>query len=206
MNVAGKQALVTGAGSGIGAALCRALDGAGAHVVCTDIDEHAAEATAAGADAGVFGGSDWTVGFRNFELQLRAEGGNLFTDDGEPGFDRERLAAFWEQGTALRDGAAVSAQRVEELSPLTPFDSAVTASELQWDNFGASYVQNLGVEPEHIALVAPPTLIEGSKDMFLKSSMMYTIAANTEHPDEAALLIDFLVNDPEVSIWGLEGH
>ena len=157
-----------------------------------------AEATAAGADAGVFGGSDWTVGFRNFELQLRAEGGNLFTDDGEPGFDRERLAAFWEQGTALRDGAAVSAQRVEELSPLTPFDSAVTASELQWDNFGASYVQNLGVEPEHIALVAPPTLIEGSKDMFLKSSMMYTIAANTEHPDEAALLIDFLVNDPEV--------
>ncbi|HBS74399.1 MAG TPA: hypothetical protein DEB55_08440, partial [Microbacterium sp.] len=86
----------------------------------------------------------------------------------------------------------------EELSPLTPFDSAVTASELQWDNFGASYVQNLGVEPEHIALVAPPTLIEGSKDMFLKSSMMYTIAANTEHPDEAALLIDFLVNDPEV--------
>ena len=82
----------------------------------------------------------------------------------------------------------------------------MTASELQWDNFGASYVQNLGVEPEHIALVAPPTLIEGSKDMFLKSSMMYTIAANTEHPDEAALLIDFLVNDPEVSIWGLEGH
>lgn len=51
MSVAGKQALVTGAGSGIGAALCRALDGAGAHVVCTDIDEHAAEATAAGLSA-----------------------------------------------------------------------------------------------------------------------------------------------------------
>ncbi len=47
MSFAGKHALVTGAGSGIGAALSRALDQAGAHVVCTDIDEAAAEATAA---------------------------------------------------------------------------------------------------------------------------------------------------------------
>ncbi len=34
----GRQAIVTGAGSGIGAALCRALAGAGAEVVCTDVD------------------------------------------------------------------------------------------------------------------------------------------------------------------------
>jgi len=43
MSFAGKQAIITGGGSGIGAALCRALDLAGAHVVCTDIDEEAAQ-------------------------------------------------------------------------------------------------------------------------------------------------------------------
>jgi len=48
VSAAGKQAIVTGAGSGIGAALCRALDLAGAHVVCTDIDGNAAKATASG--------------------------------------------------------------------------------------------------------------------------------------------------------------
>ena len=47
MSFAGKHAIVTGAGSGIGAALCRALVNAGATVVCTDIDGDAAERTAA---------------------------------------------------------------------------------------------------------------------------------------------------------------
>uniref|UniRef100_UPI0035C9C07D SDR family NAD(P)-dependent oxidoreductase n=1 Tax=uncultured Mycobacterium sp. TaxID=171292 RepID=UPI0035C9C07D len=46
MTFTGKQAIVTGAGSGIGAALCRALVAAGADVVCTDIDGEAAAHTA----------------------------------------------------------------------------------------------------------------------------------------------------------------
>jgi NAD(P)-dependent dehydrogenase (short-subunit alcohol dehydrogenase family) len=45
MSFTGKQAIVTGAGSGIGAALCRALVAAGADVVCTDVDGAAAAAT-----------------------------------------------------------------------------------------------------------------------------------------------------------------
>lgn len=47
---AAKSAIVTGAGSGIGAALCRALATTGVDVLCTDIDEEAA-ATAASIGA-----------------------------------------------------------------------------------------------------------------------------------------------------------
>ncbi|PJK20637.1 SDR family NAD(P)-dependent oxidoreductase [Mycolicibacterium goodii] len=51
MTFAGKTAIVTGAGSGIGAALCRALSDAGADVLCTDIDADAAVRTADGLGA-----------------------------------------------------------------------------------------------------------------------------------------------------------
>lgn len=44
---ADRHAIVTGAGSGIGAALCRALVARGAHVLCTDVDADAARRTAA---------------------------------------------------------------------------------------------------------------------------------------------------------------
>jgi len=47
LSLEGGPALVTGAGSGIGRATARALAAAGATVLCTDIDEAAAEKTAA---------------------------------------------------------------------------------------------------------------------------------------------------------------
>lgn len=44
--LAGRSAIVTGGGSGIGAALTRALVAAGAHVLCADMDPNTAEAVA----------------------------------------------------------------------------------------------------------------------------------------------------------------
>ncbi|HWJ67445.1 MAG TPA: SDR family oxidoreductase [Nocardioides sp.] len=48
-DLAGRTAIVTGGGSGIGAALTRALVGAGAHVTCADLDLAAAQSVAANA-------------------------------------------------------------------------------------------------------------------------------------------------------------
>jgi len=45
-DLTGRRALVTGGGRGIGAAVCRALDAAGAHVIVADIDKTHAEALA----------------------------------------------------------------------------------------------------------------------------------------------------------------
>lgn len=144
-----------------------------------------------------YGGSDYTGRIQNFELQLRSEGKNLFNEDGTAGFDEERLTEFWEDGAPIREGIGIPQQKVEELSPLGSFDSAKTASELTWDNFGAGYLGNLGEGYTELGLVAPPVTEEGAKDLYLKPSMLHAIAAKTKHPEAAATLVDFLINSPE---------
>ncbi|WP_347976868.1 extracellular solute-binding protein [Microbacterium sp. ProA8] len=144
-----------------------------------------------------WGGGDFTGRIQNFELQLRSEGENLFNEDGTPGFDEERLTEFWESGQDVRDGIGIPQQRVEEVLPKGAFDSALTASELTWDNFGAGYLAGLGEGYTELGLIAPPVTEEGAKDLYLKPSMLHTISAGTEHPEAAATLVNFLVNSPE---------
>ena len=56
VGLGGKTALVTGAAGGIGRACCTALAAEGARVVCSDLDEHGAAATAIALDGLSVGG------------------------------------------------------------------------------------------------------------------------------------------------------
>ncbi|WP_353808992.1 ABC transporter substrate-binding protein [Agromyces sp. SYSU T00194] len=162
-----------------------------------DYNDWMAEVTDASGGA-VYGGTDWTGRIQNFEVQLRSEGSYVFSDEGEPGFDEARLAEFWESGADIRDsGAVISQQELEEIYPVSGFDSAKTASELTWDNFGAGYLGNLGEDYTELGLIAPPVTVEGAQDLYLKPSMLHTIAANTEHPEASATLVNFLINSPQ---------
>ncbi|MCI2957651.1 extracellular solute-binding protein [Agromyces atrinae] len=151
----------------------------------------------AGSGGAFWGGADYSGRIQNFELQLRSEGSELFSEEGEPGFDEARLTEFWESGAPIRDGIGIPQQRVEEVLPKGGFDSALTASELTWDNFGAGYIAGLGEGYTELGLIAPPVTKEGAKDLYLKPSMLHTISANTDHPEAAATLVNFLVNSPE---------
>ncbi|REJ07492.1 extracellular solute-binding protein [Microbacterium bovistercoris] len=154
--------------------------------------------TVTDAGAGnVWGGSDFTGRIQNFEVQQRAKGEDLFTEDGKANFTEDDLKAFWEQGEAIRDGIGVPPQKVEELKPLGAFDSAHATSELTWDNFGAGYLANLGADYTELNLIEPPVTEEGAKDLYLKPSMLHAISAKTKHPEAAATLVNFLINSPE---------
>ncbi|MBP2437024.1 ABC transporter substrate-binding protein [Microbacterium amylolyticum] len=143
----------------------------------------------------VFGGTDYTQRIQNFENVLRASGGNLYTEDGELGFTEEQLADFWEMGAADRDGAVVPQQRLEESFPVSGFGANLTASEASWSNFIASYLGDSGASS--ITMAAPPTDVAGSADLYQQAGLQMAVSANSEHPEAAAIFLDFVVNSPE---------
>ena len=85
----------------------------------TSFDEYAdwmASVTEA-TGGSVYGGTDFTQRIQNFEIVLRADGKNLYTEDGELGFTEDELRDFWNSGAEARDGVVVPQQRLEEISP-----------------------------------------------------------------------------------------
>lgn len=159
-----------------------------------DFDQWLTDFTAASAGA-VFGGTDYTQRIQTFELVLRADGKNLYTEDGELGFTEDELRDYWESGAELRDGVTVPQQRLEELSPMSGFGAQLTATEMSWSNFLGGYLADSGAAS--ISIVAPPTAEPGSKDLYQQGGLQMAIAENTEHPEAAAMFLDFVVNSPE---------
>jgi len=142
-----------------------------------------------------FGGTDYTQRIQLFELQLRADGKNLYTEDGELGFTEKDLTDFWESGADLRDGITIPQQRLEEVSPISGFGSTRTASEMSWSNFLGGYLADSGASS--ISIVAPPTDDPDAKDLYRQGGLQIAISANTEHPEAAAVFLDYIVNSPE---------
>jgi multiple sugar transport system substrate-binding protein len=69
------------------------------------------------------------------------------------------------------------------------------ASELTWDNFFLRYSEETKTP---LKLGPIPTLNPQESGQYLKPSMLLSASARTEHAEQAAQLIDFLINDPEV--------
>ena len=159
-----------------------------------DFDDWMADVTDATGGA-VYGGTDYTQRIQVFELVLRANGGNLYTDDGELGFTEDELRDFWNSGADARDGVTVPQQRLEEVYPKSGFGSNLTASEASWSNFLGGYLADSGAAS--VTLVAPPTDEPGEKDLYRQAGLQVAISGKTEHPEASALWLDFVVNSEE---------
>ncbi|MRX44567.1 ABC transporter substrate-binding protein [Agromyces kandeliae] len=140
----------------------------------------------------VYGGTDMTQRIQTFENVLRAEGGNLYTEDGELGFTEDQLRDFWNSGAEARDGVAIPQQQLEEIAPISGFGSNRTASEASWSNFLGGYLADSGAES--VTLVAPPLDVPGGTDLYRQAGLQVAISADTEHPEAAAMWLDFVVN------------
>lgn len=141
--------------------------------------------------------------YNEFTLQLfaRQHGDQLFSEDDvviqpETLADYFQLALDW-----TKNGAAPSASTTAETLTLpldqTLFATGKTAAIFTPSTMITAYAAAIDAELE---LVPLPTPDEDSTEYdYYKPGMYWSVSSKSEHPAEAALLIDFLVNDPEAA-------
>ncbi|GAA1848744.1 ABC transporter substrate-binding protein [Myceligenerans crystallogenes] len=131
-----------------------------------------------------------------FEIWLNQQGKQLYTPEGEFGFDEADLTEWWERiEPMVADGAFIEPKRAEQ-SAGDNLGMKFTANEISWYNFLVRFAETSGSDFE---MTLPPADDAENRGLYLKPSLMLSMSATTEHPEEAAKFMDFITNDPEVS-------
>ncbi|ANC31350.1 ABC transporter substrate-binding protein [Isoptericola dokdonensis] len=155
-----------------------------------------------GAGDGVWGTQD--IGFNEAGLSIlaRQKGQALFNEDGSLGVDKETVTQFFQIGADLvANGGAPDGSRTTEIQAAGPEGSLLgTNAGAQ----GAWWSNQLGALSEASARDLELLRFPGESQyertgMYFKPAMFYSVSATSEHPEESAKFVDFLLNDPEVA-------
>ncbi len=151
------------------------------------------------SEDGVFGSA---AGFdhNTIDLWTRQNGESLYTPDGQLGLTRETLTALFEYHLSMiDDGSAPPAAVVSELDGVPTEQTLIGTNRAAMQVTWSSSVAALSGAAGH-ALQLVPVPGEAQPGTWLQSSMYFSISADSEHPEEAARLINFLLTDPEAGL------
>lgn len=154
--------------------------------------------TVGGSSDDVYGSMDQAGSFQLFESYVREHGTDVFTDDGSGlAFDQAVLEEWWAYWDDLRAHRGVPPAAVS--AEVANFDTWPLAKGTTPVGFGwvqqVAFVQPFVDRP--LDLLTPPTAGTGTSGLFVKSLDFWSIASTSSQPEEAARIIDFLVNDDE---------
>ncbi len=132
-----------------------------------------------------------------FNVYARQRGEALYNPDGSLGFSAQTLADWWQVSLDLVEAGATPANT--ELLEIEGPDTSLVATNqgamaFYWTNQLGALSGTAGRE---LTLLRHPGEFENGHQpgMYFKPAMFYSISADTEHPEEAALFVDFLLND-----------
>ena len=149
---------------------------------------------------GTPGGTDPGQSEDAFEIWLRGQGKALYTKDYDLGFTADDLTRWWTFTDGLRrEGVVSPAEQTTQLDGSvenTPLGRGKAFSDMNWDAPASGY---LALIPDGIALAPMPSGADGTPGQYFKPSMFMGIAADTGSPEQAAQLIDFMLNDREAA-------
>lgn len=138
----------------------------------------------------------------SFELFLRQNHDiNTVSEDGQLTWGPEEATEYFEMLGEFQDAdtypaaAEMAEQRgiAREQTLLATGDAALFPA---WDTMLIALSSNEGIELEPLMMPSESGSAEDA-GMYYKASMFYSAAADSDHPEEAQLFIDFMVNNAE---------
>lgn len=142
-------------------------------------------------------GSATVMTHDSLDAFARQRGEALYTPDGVLGLTVGTVADFFGlTASMLQSKATAPAAELTEKSDLPAEQSLMgtgtAAMQVTWSNALTS-LSDAAQQPMQLMLVPGESPRPG---LWLQSSQFYAVYAGSEHPEQAAALIDFLVNDP----------
>ncbi|GAB4003478.1 extracellular solute-binding protein [Glycomyces albus] len=156
------------------------------------------------AQEGKWGGGDFAGQYHFMELWLRQQGASFYSEDGTAlNFDKGQLTEWWSMNEEVNADGTVAPIDVTTQWEEDGLVLDAIGSEITWDNFMPWLAPTVEENGGQLALTAPPTSDPNNVGLYLKPSMQFVVGANTEHPDESARLIEFMLTDPDaIAILG----
>ncbi|MFD6278971.1 ABC transporter substrate-binding protein [Streptomyces sp. NPDC060209] len=146
-------------------------------------------------------------GLAALELYARQHGEAIFGEDGSVAVDPKTVEGLWAEGAALmKADRSISPSAVADASALpleqSPLATGKVAMSVAYSSQLPAYAAASG--GDKFAVVNLPS-DQAEPFQFIKPGMYWSISSQSQHPAESALLINFLVGDPDAAkILGVE--
>jgi multiple sugar transport system substrate-binding protein len=153
-----------------------------------------------GGDA--FGAQAFGTNEAGFNVYARQRGEALYNPDGSLGFSAETLAQWWSLSLEqTAQGGTPPPDETVEIGATGPDQSLLATNRGAMGTWWTNQLGALsGAAGRELALLRQPGESEGQRPgMYFKPALSYSIAAATDHPQEAAMFVDFLLNSPDAA-------
>jgi multiple sugar transport system substrate-binding protein len=154
------------------------------------------------ATGGEIVGTQSITNEQGFQIFARQHGENLYGEDGGLAFSQDTLTEWYRITEELRDsGGQPSPTESVEIAAGGPEQSVLATNR---GAMGMHWINQIGAISEaadrELEILRMPGETENERTgMFYKPGTYYTVSAGSEHPEEAARFVDFVLNSQEAA-------
>ena len=158
----------------------------------------AADFTKATKRQGMYGSTDDSGSEPVLETWVRQRGKQLYTVDGELGYDEADITEWFQMWADMRASGAVPPADVQALDH-GDVDTSLFAQQRSALTFANSnqYVAYKALTPDAMGMAPYPKVgADGKGGLYIKPSQFFSVSSQSKLPDESVKLINFLLTDP----------